>query len=67
MRVICRVSALTVLVTAAIGLSPRAASACTCIGAGPPCEAYFKVDAIFVGTVRAIDVRSERHEGIVRG
>jgi hypothetical protein len=31
------------------------AEACSCIPSGPPCQNYFRVDAVFIGTVRAID------------
>src|SRR5262249_59890694 len=49
MRVACSAAFVTVLV-----LSSRTAAACECLGGGPPCQNYFQVDAVFVGTVRAI-------------
>jgi hypothetical protein len=33
---------------------PRAADACSCMASGPPCEEFFRTDAVFVGTVRSI-------------
>jgi hypothetical protein len=30
------------------------AEACSCASNGPPCESFFRVDAVFVGTVRTI-------------
>jgi hypothetical protein len=33
---------------------PRAADACSCVASGPPCEEFFRTDAVFVGTVRSI-------------
>ena len=53
-----------VLAAAMIGVSSRPVSACTCIASGPPCQTYFQVDAVFVGTVRAIEVREVPIEGI---
>jgi hypothetical protein len=41
---------LTVLMTA---LAPDA-SACSCGASGPPCQNYFQVDAVFLGTVQTI-------------
>src|ERR1041384_8296798 len=35
-------------------LAARDARACSCILSGPPCQAYFQVDAVFAATVRAI-------------
>ena len=35
-------------------LSPRHADACSCDAIGPPCQNAFRVDAVFLGTVRAI-------------
>ena len=44
--------------------APRAASACSCGPSGPPCQAYFNSDAVFVATVRSIEVRAVAHERI---
>jgi len=30
---------------------------CSCMSSGPPCQAYFQVDAVFIGTVESIAVR----------
>ena len=49
-------------------IAPRAASACSCEPSGPPCQAYFNSDAVFVATVRSIEVRAvvyERIEGMI--
>jgi 5-hydroxyisourate hydrolase-like protein (transthyretin family) len=32
--------------------------ACSCAGSGPPCQAYWKADAVFVGRVKAIDLKA---------
>lgn len=34
-----------------LGLTAGAAEACSCIQPGPPCQEYWRADAIFVGTV----------------
>src|SRR5262245_4143530 len=52
--------------TAAIGLSARPAAACSCMPSGPPCQAYFQTDVVFVGTVRSITVRKVPLESIDR-
>jgi len=38
---------------AALLVSPPA-DACSCAGSGAPCQAFFDVSAVFVGTVRSI-------------
>src|SRR4029453_16256260 len=48
------------MTTAAIVLcagAPRTATACSCVRRGPPCQEYFQSDAMFVGTVEAIEIR----------
>jgi hypothetical protein len=47
-------------------IAPRAASACSCEPSGPPCQAYFNSDAVFVATVRSIEVREVADDGIER-
>src|SRR5438552_3255710 len=37
-----------------VALCSRNASACECEAAGPPCQNAFRVDAVFLGTVRAM-------------
>jgi 5-hydroxyisourate hydrolase-like protein (transthyretin family) len=37
-----------------VALYSRNASACECGGGGPPCQNAFQVDAVFLGTVRAM-------------
>ena len=37
-----------------VALCSRDAAACECEAAGPPCQNAFRVDAVFLGTVRAI-------------
>jgi Carboxypeptidase regulatory-like domain len=64
MRWLFRTIGLAAVVAAAIGLSPRVASACSCMPGGPPCQAYFQADVVFVGTVRSITVRKVPLEGI---
>ena len=36
-------------------LAARQAEACECPGTGPPCQAAWNADAVFVGTVRSLD------------
>ncbi len=43
---------------------PREVAACSCMPSGPPCQGYFQSDVVFVGTVRSIEVRKARLEGI---
>ena len=38
----------------------RESAACGCYSIGPPCQAVWDADAVFAGTVRAIDVVEER-------
>jgi hypothetical protein len=64
MRRLLRAIAVVILATAAIGLSASPASACSCMPSGPPCQAYFHTDAVFVGTVRSITVRKVPLESI---
>ena len=52
------------LVTAALLLSASPAAACSCIVSGPPCQAYFSADAVFVGTVDAIEIHKRPLEGM---
>jgi hypothetical protein len=33
------------------------ADACSCVSGGPPCQAFYMSDAVFVGRVASIDVR----------
>lgn len=35
-------------------LFPSGADACSCLSPGPPCQAFFESDVVFVGTVRSI-------------
>jgi hypothetical protein len=37
-----------------VALCSRNAGACTCDAIGPPCQNAFRVDAVFLGTVRAM-------------
>jgi hypothetical protein len=39
-------------------LYPSSADACSCISSGPPCQAFFQSDVVFVGTVRSITAAS---------
>lgn len=36
---------------------------CSCMSSGPPCQAYFQADAVFVGTVASIAVRKTTVDG----
>jgi hypothetical protein len=45
---------LRALVVFASCLVPSAADACSCTSPGPPCQALFQSDVVFVGTVRSI-------------
>ena len=38
----------------ALAAPPGEAQACSCMASGPPCQSFFQVDAVFVGTVRSI-------------
>jgi hypothetical protein len=58
---IVRVVSLAVLTLAAL---PREAAACSCMPSGPPCQAYFQSDAVFVGTVRSIELRKTKLEAV---
>ena len=40
-------------------LVPSAASACSCMPSGPPCQALFQSDVVFVGTVKSIATDEE--------
>jgi len=42
-----------------VALCSRNASACECGGGGPPCQNAFQVDAVFLGTVRALSMLGE--------
>jgi hypothetical protein len=53
-----------VLAAVAIAATPREVFACSCMPSGPPCQNYFRVDAVFVGAVQAIDVRKLPLEGL---
>jgi hypothetical protein len=44
----------------------RDGAACSCPASGPPCQAAWDVDAIFAGTVRAIDADIERVDDSAR-
>src|SRR5262249_15981578 len=33
--------------------------ACSCIASGPPCQAYWQADAVFVGQVKAKEIKEE--------
>jgi hypothetical protein len=48
------------LAVLAVILLPAPAAACSCMQSGPPCQALFASDAVFVGTVKGIDVRKDR-------
>lgn len=48
--------ALVICVALAFTLAPpRAADACSCLQPGPPCQEYWRADAVFAGRVTAID------------
>jgi len=52
-----RLLAAAATLSAAILAAPAVATACTCMQSGPPCQAYFDADAVFVGTVQSITIR----------
>jgi hypothetical protein len=55
------VASLLLVAVAAITLSERSAGACSCVGpAAPPCQAAWSEEAVFTGTVLAIEDASER-------
>jgi len=64
MTSILRRTVLVTLTMAAIGLGARDAIACTCVVGGPPCQEFFQADAVFVGTVRSIEVRKVPIDGL---
>jgi hypothetical protein len=43
----------------AVLLTGRPAGACTCVGVGAPCQAFFEVSAVFVGKVLSVDDHRE--------
>jgi hypothetical protein len=49
-----RASDALLLVLALLLLHPDRADACSCAEAGPPCQAFWKVDAVFTGVVTEI-------------
>ena len=53
-----RLLAAAATLAAAILSFPTAADACSCAPGGPPCQAYFSADAVFVGTVQSIELRT---------
>jgi hypothetical protein len=55
---------LVLSVLAAVLAIPGRADACLCMSSGPPCQAYFASDAVFVGTVTAIATRKVPLEGL---
>ena len=48
-------AALGLLVFTVVIAWPRIADACSCAPVGPPCEAVWQADAVFVGTVRMVE------------
>jgi hypothetical protein len=46
------------LVASLIALTPRAATACSCLSRGPACQAYWQTDAVFDATVLSITPRN---------
>jgi hypothetical protein len=38
--------------------------ACSCSGSGPPCQAFWQADAVFVGQVKAIDLKARYEKGV---
>lgn len=51
---------LPAILTLAAALLPREVSGCSCYPIGPPCQAAWNADAVFSGTVRAIDLVEDR-------
>lgn len=42
------------LLLALAGLLPGRSDACSCISGGPPCQEYFRFDAVFTGVVQSV-------------
>jgi hypothetical protein len=57
-----RTLVLTVAMLAAILGGASTASACTCISPGPPCQAFWKAEAVFDATVDRIEPTTRRHD-----
>lgn len=47
----------TILLGLALFVAPRDVHACSCMASGPPCQDFYKVAAVFIGTVRTITVQ----------
>jgi hypothetical protein len=51
---------------AALAVAADSALACSCMQSGPPCQAYFTSDAVFVGTVQGISIKKVPEPAIDR-
>ena len=58
------VSSITMIVVA---VAARDVYGCSCMSNGPPRQAYFQVDAVFIGTVESIAVRKTTFDAIPDG
>lgn len=47
-------------------VAPRDATACECVESGPPCQAVWRADAVFAGTVRAIEPTTEGYDPVTQ-
>lgn len=61
-----RKSLLAVLIAFPVIAFARDASACSCMDPGEPCQAAFRVNTVFVGTVRTISTVTEEAQGALR-
>lgn len=50
-----------------LGVAARDVYGCYCKSIGQPCQAYFQVDAVFIGTVESIAVRKTTFDAIPDG
>ena len=55
-----RMLIITVAILAAIFGAASTASACSCMAPGPPCQAFWKADAVFDATVEGIDLTTRQ-------
>jgi len=51
-----------VLLLALAGFLPGRSEACSCISGGPPCQEYFRFDAVFTGVVQSIGELDDTQE-----
>lgn len=55
------------MVTILLAVAIRDVYGCSCMPSGPPCQACFQVDAVFIGTVQSSTVRKTTSDGVTDG